>query len=90
MRYTADQFWQERRDVAPTRWQTTNDLLREAFLAGATEAEIADKRNLTVALAVAGIGWWDRYKLARHLNEEAPVGTRVYVTKLTNLKGSDG
>jgi hypothetical protein len=86
VRYTADQFWLERGDVAPTRWQTANDLLREAFLAGATEADARGSAG-TVTVAVAGIGWWDRFKLARHLNEEAPVGTRVYVTK---LKGNDG
>jgi hypothetical protein len=85
MRITADEYWRTRADVAPTRLITTNDVLREAFLFGATEAEVVAEAG-DYTLRVAGLRVVDRWRLRRRLQDEAPLGTRVAVEK---LKGRD-
>lgn len=91
MRWTAERFWKERGDVLVTTLQTSNDLLRAAFISGATEAEVlgADPEPGYATVRVAGLRKKKRKILRKHLNDHAPVGTEYRVERLRK-RGRDG
>lgn len=82
MRWTAHRFWRDRQDMVPIHAFTTDDVLRTAFLAGATEAEAEAMGEGVVRVAVAGCSWIARRRIKRELEDEAPIGTLVNVEKI--------
>lgn len=86
MRWTAEQFWRERGDVevGGDFFGSINDLLRAAFRAGASEAEVlgAHPEPGYATLRVVGLPCFARRGLAWRLNRKAPVGTTYVVERM--------
>jgi hypothetical protein len=63
---------------------TAEDAMREAFIVGATEAEVihGDPFKGDATLYVRGLNWRQRRKLAESLEEWVPINAKLRVKKM--------